>query len=222
MQAHGEKTELTDAERDELLLQRAAGGDEEAVEQLLEAYKPLVLARTSAYFLKGGERDDLIQEAMIALFRAIRSCPKERRRSFSSYAWQAVDHRLQDAVRADSTKNNQIMHSSLSLEQSLPSYNESARQERELGDTIQLKSARDPEELALIQEEWEGLRSFIRNQLSEREQTVLLAFGSGESYREIAARLRTTEKSVDSALQRARRKLLQYRGRKQRDQAEES
>lgn len=213
MSAPEPKYSLTDAQRDAILLERAAEGDEEAVEQLLEAYKPLVLSRASTYFLKGGDRDDLIQEAMIGLYRAIRFCPAERRSSFSSYAWQAVDNRLRDAVRADNTRNNQMMHESLSLEQSLPGSPENPGQERELGDTIQLKRSPNPEELALINEELNNLFHFIEEHLSEQERNVLIAFSQGKSYREIAQELQSSEKSVDGALQRARRKLLQFRRR---------
>lgn len=222
MSASGQSHKLTAAERDAILLRRAAGGDEEAVEELLEAYKPLVLSRASAYFLKGGDRDDLIQEAMIGLFRAIRYCPPERRDSFSSYAWQAVDNRLQDAVRADNKKNYQLMYESLSLDQRLSAPRENARQDRLLGDTIHLKQSPNPEELALIHEELEGLLRFIEEELTVLERKVLLAFSRGKSYREIAEDLASTEKSVDGALQRARRKLLQYRGRDEREEAEKN
>lgn len=202
-------SKLTDRE----LLERASCGDEAAVEGLLDRYKPLVLSRAAQYFLRGGEHDDLIQEAMIGLFSAITSCPEERREGFSAYAFNAVDNRLKDAIRRDAAKKNRLLSDSVSLEEELGN---DLRQGNTLGDTIETGDTLTPEEEVLREESLEELYSFLSTRLTAREQEVLLLFAAGESYKEISAKLGVSHKSVDGALRRARSKLKSYRDEEQR------
>ena len=203
------KEEKDWGKRDSLLLERANAGDEEAAEELIDLYKPLVLSRASAYFLKGGDRDDLIQEAMIAMFKAVRSCPKERREHFSSYAWTAVDRRLIDVVRADNRQKNRALNEGISLEQPLNGEAGESRSLR-LGDIMKADWQSNPEKLILLREQMRQLSLFIEEKLSDLEEKVLLGIGRGASYKEIAESLGVTEKSVDGALQRARKKIQSF------------
>lgn len=196
-------------ERDALLLERANSGDEEAAEELINLYKPLVLSRASAYFLKGGDRDDLIQEAMIALFKAVKSCPKDRYKHFSSYAWTAVDRRLIDVVRADNRQKNRALNEGLSLEEPLSPETGESRNLR-LGDIMKADWQSNPERLVLLREQMRQIFTFIEEKLSDLEEKVLMGIGRGASYKELAKSLGVTEKSVDGALQRARKKIQAF------------
>lgn len=190
--------------RDQDLLTRARAGDGAAVEALLEAYKPLVLSRASRYFLAHGDRDDLIQEGMIALFQAVAACPAERFTSFASYAFQAVDNRLVDLLRQEQSQKRQALAQALSLD--APSQDQADRQDLPLGVTIRLDQA-GPDDQVLYQESLKALAQALEEDLSPQEGQVLQAYLQGQSYEAIGQALGLTSKSVDASLQRARRKL---------------
>lgn len=196
----------TSLARDQDLLSRARVGDRAAVEALLEAYKPLVLSRAAHYFLAHSERDDLIQEGMIALFQAVLACPPSRFADFSAYAFQAVNNRMVDLLRQEQSQKRQAMRGTLSLDS--PGEGGENGSDRPWDATIELDSA-GPEEQVLYQERLAGLQRVIQEDLSPQEGQVLLAYLAGQSYEEIGQGLQLTSKSVDSSLQRARRKLRQ-------------
>lgn len=198
------------AERDSRLLAQAQSGSEEAMESLLEVYKPLVLSRAANYRLEGQDRDDLIQEGMIALFQAIHKCPPERRNSFSSYAFQTVDNRMIDLLRQDQSQRAQALNKALSLDASAGSEHDSQDSTLSLEDSV-ASEAVGPEEQIILKEFEKRLYTWIGEELSERERKVLLAYLSGLSYKELSEDLGLSEKSVDSALQRARSKLRKLR-----------
>lgn len=194
------------AKRDSIYLERAQCGDNEAIEALLEAYKPLVLSRASCYYLSGQERDDLIQEGMIALFKAIMKCPADRYESFSSYAFHTVNNRLLDLIRSEHSEKMRAILNALSLDKES---GHEAEKEYLLSDFIEAEEL-SPEERLLQKEAREKLYDFINRKLSKQEREVLLSYSSGHSYREVAEALSLSEKSVDSSLQRARRKMRTF------------
>lgn len=190
--------------RDQNLLTRARAGDSAAVEALLEAYKPLVLSRASQYFLAHGDRDDLIQEGMIALFQAVANCPSDRFANFSAYAFHAVNNRLLDLLRQEQSQKMRTMLEALSLD--APSQASSGSPDQPLGVTIRLDQA-GPEDQMLYKERLQALQKAMEEELSSREKQVLQAYLTGQSYEAIGESLGLTAKSVDASLQRARRKL---------------
>lgn len=195
-------------ERDSRLLAQAQSGSEEAMEDLLEAYKPLVLSRAANYRLEGQDRDDLIQEGMIALFQAIHKCPPERRQSFSAYAFQTVNNRMIDLLRQDQSQRAQAFNQAVSLDAG------ANRENRDSALTLEDRVASEqvgPEEQIFLKEFEKRLYTWIGQELSEREREVLLAYLSGLSYKELSEDLGLSEKSVDAALQRARGKLRKLR-----------
>lgn len=195
---------LDPSSRDQKLLARARAGDNAAVEALLEAYKPLVLSRASQYFLSQGDRDDLIQEGMIALFQAIASCPPDRFAHFSAYAFHAVNNRLLDLLRQEQSQKMRAVLDALSLDAHKQLASDSPDQA--LGVTIRLDQA-GPDDQVLYKERLQDLQKAMDEALSPQESQVLQAYLAGQSYEGIAESLSLTAKSVDASLQRARRKL---------------
>lgn len=198
------------------LLMRAQRGDADAAESLLEAYKPLILSRAQYYFVQQQDRDDLIQEGMIALYKAICTCPPERRESFSSYAFQAVDHRLIDLVRRENSQKVQAVLQALSLE--APVQDGGKHRKLSLADTIEADNT-DPESHVMGQEACDKILRKMQDNLTRRERESLLAYVAGKSYQEIAVDLNTSEKAVDSSLQRARQKLRKILAEDERDES---
>lgn len=196
------------AKRDAAWLKAAQASDEEAWEKILEAYKPLVLNRASHYFLKLSSRDDLVQEGMIALFKAVLKCPEERFSDFSAYAFNAVDNRLKDLLKHEQTGKAQVEIQALSLEADKRSNSTSDKLRQ--GDTIKANVA-TPEDFVLADESMAQLLKALDDCLSKQEEEVLRAAMQGQSYEEIAQEFALSVKAVDSTLQRARRKLRQFR-----------
>lgn len=196
------------AKRDAEWLMAAQASDEEAWENLLEAYKPLVLNRASHYFLKLSSRDDLVQEGMIALFKAVLKCPEERFEDFSAYAFHAVDNRLKDLLKHEQTGKAQAEIQALSLEADKRSNSPSDKLRQ--GDTIKANLA-TPEDSVLADESMAQLLRAMNDRLSKQEEAVLRAAMQGHSYEAIAKEFKLSTKAVDSTLQRARKKLRQFR-----------
>lgn len=204
------------SQRDINLLERAQIGDDKAVEALLEAYKPLVLSRASRYYLTGQDRDDLIQEGMIALFSAVLRCPAERYASFSSYAFQAVDNRLIDLVRQNNSQKMQVILEALSLDADLKPGK--LNSDLSLADIVRSEDI-GPDHQIILKETRQRLYTWIQEKLSPREREVLMAFASGDSYKDIAQDLDISVKGVDSALQRARSKLRNFQKQEKKEES---
>ena len=173
---------------DRELLERSRQGDEEAVERLLTKYKPLVLHLTRARFLIGGDRDDLVQEGMIGLLKAIRDYDPARESRFQTFAALCIDRQMLRAIEASNREKNRPLNDSLRLSGELPVYSseeEGASPEMTFIDR-ELKAAR-LEKLSL-------------------EREVLSGYLDGLSLREIASQIGKPPKTVDNAFQRIRRK----------------
>lgn len=188
------------------LLRCASAGDEASAEELLERYKPLVLSRASAWGSQL-EREELIQEAMIGLFRAVSCCPTEKWRYFSSYAWHVVDNRICDISRRKNAQKRKIQNEALSIDACLSSDTDTAIC---LGDTIKTDSA-DPETIALEAERWKELSNFIESNLTLSERSCLTAYLAGDRYGQIAKRLGMSRDAVEGAIRRSKEKLRAFR-----------
>lgn len=193
---------------DNRLVSLAQAGDGLAMETILMRYKKMVKRKASRLFIVGGDYEDVIQEGMIGLFKSVRDFNEEKGVAFSSFAVYCVLSHITDAVRTASRGKHSALNLSISL-QGL------ALQEEEdpynlLDVYIDLSKA-DPEQLVISKEEYESLNTFIREELTKNERDALMAFISGFTYAEIAARLGRSVKSVDSAMQRAREKFEIYK-----------
>ena len=188
-----------EAVEDEELCARAAGGDRLAEEVLVKRYHQLVRAITRPYFLAGGDRDDLLQEGMMGLMKAVREFDSRRDASFRAFAEVCIRNRMFSALRAASREKHSPLNQSISIEAPFFDSNSYASVSGHAASV-------DPEELVILRENAE--RDFIRisQQLSSLEREVLSLYLDGMTCGEIARGLNKPAKSVENAIQRIRRK----------------
>lgn len=188
---------------DEQVAGLSAEGDKDAAEYLLAKYKNLVRARAKQYFMAGADRDDIMQEGMIGLFKAIRDFDPTKQASFRGFAEICIRRQIITAVKTASRRKHTPLNSYISL--SMPVYEDES--ERTLVDMLAERESVDPEEMFLRREKAEAMEAEINQKLSGLEQTVLSLYLGGMNYQEIAVELGRTPKSIDNALQRIKRKL---------------
>ncbi len=188
---------------DEQVVELSAEGDKSATEYILEKYKNMVRSRAKMYYLAGADKDDLIQEGMIGLFKAIRDFDATYQASFHGFAEMCIKRQMITAVKSASRLKHGPLNTYVSL--NTPVYEDES--ERMLVDVLAEREAVDPEEMILRREKAEALEADIAEKLSPLEQTVLSLYLGGKNYQEIAAELGRTPKSIDNALQRIKRKL---------------
>lgn len=189
---------------DEILLERLRAGDEEAERMLYERYKPTVRSRARTYFLIGADHEDLMQEGMIGLYKAVLEYDREKAASFRSFAELCITRRILTAIKRATRKKHVPLNTYVSLNH--PLY-ERDNNDFTLLDTVQNLRVEGPEEQFIGKEECDRLWEFIGNNLSKLEQKVLSLYLEGHSYQEIASALGKTPKAIDNALQRVKRKM---------------
>jgi len=188
------------------ILLRAQNGENQAVEAVFERYKGLVRAKSRSYFLIGADGEDLIQEGMIGLYRAVRDFKPERHASFTSFADLCITRQIITAVKTATRQKHLPLNSYISLSE--PTYGR--------GPVFSLDSlhigltASDPEEMLIDRERGIGFKEDLKKLLSPFEISVLSHYLNGAPYSEISAILGKPEKSVDNALQRVKKKLEKY------------
>ena len=185
------------------LLLRARAGDEDAVTQLLDRYRELARNKTRSYFLLGADRDDVVQEGMIGLYKAIRDYDESRGVPFRSFAEVCVTRQVLTAVRSGTRLKHAPLNSSVSLDQPV----EAGYQGVSLGDLLPAAQSADPAATVVSADEMRALQRHFDEVLSDLEQQVLRHHMDGRSYDEIAAVLQRHVKAVDNALQRIKRKI---------------
>ncbi len=186
---------------DEALALAAQAGDEGALTELLSRYRGTVWVKSASYFLAGGEHDDVVQEGMIGLYKAIRDFDPERPASFRSFAELCITRQIQTAVKLASRQKHLPLNRYISLSKSdTPSEDAPL----ELPDE---SYGVDPAKVVLNRELLEDLANGINTLLSELEKQVLIQHLDGKSYQEIATEMDKQVKSIDNALQRVKRKL---------------
>lgn len=189
------------------LLDRAASGDQQAIESLLIRYKDLVRRKASAMYMAGADAEDVIQEGMIGLYKAIRDFKPAFQVPFQAFASYCIMAQITDAVRQASRKKHQPLNESLSLQSLIQAEDDELR----LLDLFADAKDPDPEELLLKRENLAELQLFIQQELSQMEQQAVLLFIQQLSYQQIANYLGCTPKKIDNALSRARKKFAHYR-----------
>ena len=190
---------------DEDIVDYARKGDAEALEYLIYKYKNFVKAK-ARLFLIGADREDIIQEGMIGLYKAIRDYRHEKLSSFRAFAELCITRQIITAIKTATRQKHIPLNSYISLNK--PIYDEES--DRTLMDVISSAKISDPEELIISREEYVDIESKISELLSDLEQEVLNSYLQGKSYQEIAMDLDRHVKSIDNALQRVKRKLERY------------
>lgn len=193
---------------DDALIALLRAGDADAETALYDRYKRVVRARARTYFLIGGERDDLIQEGMIGLYKAVCEYQPDKEASFHSFAQLCVKRQILTAIKSAARKKHTPLNRYVSLNQT--AYNE-ADDERTLMDMFENLSVEDPEQTIISRESMERVAAAIRTRLSAFEQQVLQLYLGGYSYQQIAEVIDRPVKAVDNALQRIKHKLEKIR-----------
>ncbi|MFW5972197.1 MAG: RNA polymerase sporulation sigma factor SigH [Bacillota bacterium] len=188
---------------DEELIELVQNGDRVAEETLIKRYKNFVLAKSRSYFLVGADREDIVQEGMIGLFKAIRDYKVERLASFRAFAELCITRQIITAIKAATRQKHQPLNSYISLNR--PIYDEES--DRTLLDILKGGKLTNPEELIISRETFDLIENQIKEMLSQLELDVLQEYLEGKSYQDIAGSLDKHVKSVDNALQRVKRKL---------------
>ena len=188
---------------DEILIEFARAGDNQALERLIEKYRHLVRAKSRSYFLIGGDYEDIIQEGMIGLYKAVRDFRGDKLSSFRAFAELCITRQIITAIKTATRQKHSPLNSYISLDK--PVYEEDS--ERPLLDILVETHAKSPEDLLIIRENQEDMETKIGCVLSELEQQVLQLYIDGRSYQEMSGLLGRRNKSIDNALQRIKRKL---------------
>jgi len=190
---------------DEEIVLLAQHDSKEALVHLLESYKSLVRIKARSYFLVGADHEDIVQEGMIGLYKAIRDYRADRQASFRAFADLCVKRQIITAIKTATRQKHMPLNSYVSLNK--PIYDDEG--DRTLLDLIEGKLT-NPEELYINQEEMASIQFMIDKVLSGLERQVLSAFLDGKSYQEIAELLGRHVKAIDNALQRIKKKMLKH------------
>jgi len=188
---------------DEEVVRYARNGSQRATEHLLSKYRNIVEGKARSYFLVGADHDDIIQEGMIGLFKAIRDFRNDKLLPFRAFAELCISRQIFTAIKAATRQKHIPLNSYISLHANLFE----SDSDRTLLDTLAESDTSDPEDVVVTQQFSDDLRQRIKRDLSDLESAVLRSHLEGKSYQEIAAQLQRRVKSVDNALQRAKRKI---------------
>jgi RNA polymerase sporulation-specific sigma factor len=188
------------------IVQRANHGDIFALEYIIKKYKNFVKSKAKSYFLIGADKEDIIQEGMIGLYKAIRDFDASKTASFKSFAELCITRQIITAIKTATRQKHIPLNSYVSLNK--PIYDEES--DRTLLDIIATNVVTDPEEIIISKEELKNIEGKMNELLSGLEQEVLELYLNGKSYQQIADRLQRHVKSIDNALQRVKRKLEKY------------
>lgn len=188
---------------DEELAILAKNGEKDALEYLLKKYVGLVNVKVNKYFIIGAEREDIVQEGMIGLYKAIKSFEKDKQNSFKSFANLCIERQLITAIKTSNRQKHMALNSSVSLNTS--AYDNEDESFIEIFDA---KTAEDPLDTITKKEYYESIGDRIEQYLSDFEKQVLNRYAMGESYVKIAERLSAPVKSIDNAIQRIRKKAI--------------
>lgn len=190
---------------DNKLIQKIKNGDKKALNYLLEKYTEVVSMKAGKYFIVGAEKEDIIQEGLIGLFKAIKSFDPEKQSSFKTFANLCVERQLQTAIKSSMRQKHMPLNSYLSL--NISAYDEN--EDTSLLEVFETENAaEDPLDIVTKKEYYTFVEDRIDETLSDFEKQVLHRYTNGESYTEIAEKLDAPVKSVDNAIQRIRKKTI--------------
>ena len=192
--------------KDEEIISEIKAGDEKALTYLLNKYKELVNIKVGRYFLVGAEKEDIVQEGMIGLYKAIKNFDKSKQNTFKTFANMCIERQLITAIKTSNRQKHMPLNSYLSL--NTAAYDNNEESSVELIDTFNNNSVEDPLETVMKKEYYKQVQDGIEKSLSKFEKQVLDRFINGESYNVIAQKLNAPVKSVDNAIQRIRKKAI--------------
>jgi RNA polymerase sporulation-specific sigma factor len=188
---------------DEEIVIEAKKGNVRAQEYLINKYQNFVKSKAKSYFLIGADKEDIYQEGMIGLYKAIRDFKSDKLSSFKAFAELCVTRQIITAIKTATRQKHIPLNTYISINK--PIYDEES--DRTLLDILSAAKVTDPEELIISQEELKHIQNEIGDVLSDLELEVLASYLDGKSYQEIACDLNRHAKSIDNALQRVKRKL---------------
>ena len=191
---------------DEDLLSLHRAGDARAEEALYARYKQIVRSKARTYFLIGADREDIIQEGMIGLYKAVVDYQFDKNASFRSFAELCITRQIISAIKAATRKKHVPLNTYISFNR--PAYE--SENERPLIDVLTSTRISDPEEVLIGRENYAAVADSIEHSLSRLERDTLGLYLYGYSYQQIADHLQVTSKSVDNAIQRVKKKLEEY------------
>lgn len=189
---------------DEEVIKLIKNGDKNALDYIMNKYKEVVNIKVSKYFIIGAEKEDIVQEGLIGLYKAINSFDYEKENSFKTFANLCIERQLITAIKTSNRQKHMPLNSYLSL-------NMSAYEDEEANtviDVLDSNLAEDPLDTLTKKEYYVAIEDAIDKSLSDFEKKVLNRFAQGESYVQIASKLNTPVKSVDNAIQRIRKKAI--------------
>lgn len=190
---------------DEKIISHIKEGDEQALSFLLDKYKDLVNAKVGKYFIIGAEKEDIIQEGMIGLYKAIKNFDNSKQNTFKTFANLCIERQLITAIKSSNRQKHMPLNSYLSLNTSAYDNDEDGT---ELIETFEVDTIEDPLETIMKKEYFNEIQNTMHKSLSKFEEQVLERYIQGESYEVIAKRLETPVKSIDNAIQRIRKKAI--------------
>ncbi|MCU1691009.1 MAG: polymerase sigma-H factor [Frankiales bacterium] len=193
-----------DSRADDALVLRARGGDDAALSELLQKYRAFARVKARSYFLVGADREDIVQEGMIGLYKAVRDFNPELQTSFRSFAELCVTRQIITAIKTATRQKHGPLNNYVSF--SRPETEDDSG-ERTLADVLPTSDVSDPCDLVISAERVRALQAHFDAVLSDLETEVLRLYVEGKSYQEIAERLQRHVKSIDNALQRIKKKL---------------
>ena len=194
---------------DENLLQEITQNQNNtALDCLIDRYKEMVGMKANKFFMVGSEKDDMLQEGYIGLYKAVKSYDQEKQNSFKTFAGLCIERQMITAVKNSNRQKHIPLNSSLSL-------NSGAYEENDDTEVLEIldtrKTAEDPLDIITKKEYFTVIEKAIDDSLSEFEKKVLIHYKNGESYAEIAKNLQSKVKSVDTAIQRIRKKAMKIK-----------
>jgi len=186
---------------------KAQKGDDRALEQIIEKYKGVVRAKSRSYFLIGADWEDLVQEGMIGLYKAIRDFRPQKRLPFWAFAEMCITRQIITAIKTATRKKHIPLNSYISLSTTLYEDEFSDDPPPEM---LSIRDINDPEEMVINREKLDNIETKLDKVLSNLERYVLNLYLRGDAYYEISEKVGKDVKSIDNALQRVKRKLLKY------------
>ncbi|MGG3449701.1 MULTISPECIES: RNA polymerase sporulation sigma factor SigH [Bacillaceae] len=195
-----------DSLNDEQLVELVHNGNSDALDYLIHKYRNFVRAKARSYFLIGADKEDIVQEGMIGLYKAVRDYKGDKLSTFKAFAELCITRQIITAIKTATRQKHIPLNSYISLDK--PIYDEES--DRTLMDVLTGVKVTDPEELMINREQFTSIEGKVNELLSDLERQVLALYLDGRSYQEIAEELNRHVKSIDNALQRVKRKLERY------------
>lgn len=193
--------------KDEIeIINLAKLGDSQAIECIIDRYSVLVKAKAKTYFLVGADKEDIIQEGLIGLYKAIRDYDQSHTCSFKHFADICITRQIITAIKTATRQKHIPLNSYISLNK--PVFEDES--ERSLFDMITSNFDSDPEKMTILKEEYEYIEQKMAEVLSPFEEQVLAQYLAGKSYKEISVDLNKGAKSIDNAIQRIKKKIEKF------------